>query len=224
MPGPIIDERTNATVAAGVLHLAPRGSDNLHWQTLEISREHHAQSKHQKPAVLWLTGLSGAGKSTIANRVEQKLASMHRHTFLLDGDNIRQGLNRDLGFTDADRAENMRRVGEVAKLMTDAGLIVITAFISPFRAERAMVRQMMRPGEFFEIFIDTPLERAEARDVKGLYKKARGGQLKNFTGIDSPYEPPESPELRIDTTTLTSDEAAEAIVGLLEHPSQPSGQ
>ncbi len=153
--------------------------------------------------MLWLTGLSGAGKSTIANLVEKKLARMNRHTFLLDGDNVRHGLNKDLGFTDADRVENIRRVGEVAKLMTDAGLIVITAFISPFRAERRMVRQMMRPGEFFEIFVDTPLAAAEARDVKGLYKKARAGQLKNFTGIDSPYEAPEAPELRIDTTKMT---------------------
>ena len=165
--------------------------------------------------MLWLTGLSGAGKSTIANLVEKKLARMNRHTFLLDGDNVRHGLNKDLGFTDADRVENIRRVGEVAKLMTDAGLIVITAFISPFRAERKMVRQMMRPGEFFEIFIDTPLAAAEARDVKGLYKKARAGQLKNFTGIDSPYEAPEAPELRIDTTKMTPEEAADAIVAML---------
>jgi bifunctional enzyme CysN/CysC len=220
----LIDKLTNATVAAGMIHFALRRSDNVHWQTLEISREHHAQSKHQKPAVLWLTGLSGAGKSTIANLVEKKLAGMNRHTFLLDGDNVRHGLNKDLGFTDADRVENIRRVGEVAKLMTDAGLIVITAFISPFRAERSMVRQMLRPGEFFEIFIDTPLAQAEARDVKGLYKKARGGQLKNFTGIDSPYEPPESPELRIDTTTMGLDEAAEAILGLLDQQTQASGQ
>jgi bifunctional enzyme CysN/CysC len=165
--------------------------------------------------VLWLTGVSGAGKSMIANLVEKKLASLQRHTFLLDGDNIRHGLNKDLGFTDADRVENIRRVAEVTKLLTDAGLIVIAAFISPFRAERSMVRNMVRPGEFFEIFIDTPLEVAEARDVKGLYKKARSGQLKNFTGIDSPYEPPEHPELRIDTTKLSPDQAADAIVGLL---------
>jgi bifunctional enzyme CysN/CysC len=165
--------------------------------------------------VLWLTGLSGAGKSTIANLVEKKLARMNRHTFLLDGDNVRHGLNRDLGFTDADRVENIRRVGEVAKLMTDAGLIVVTAFISPFRAEREMVRQMMQPGEFFEIHVDTPLAEAEARDVKGLYKKARSGQLKNFTGIDSPYEAPEAPELRIDTTRMTPEEAADLIIAQL---------
>jgi bifunctional enzyme CysN/CysC len=207
-----------------VQRMCAAGSDNVHWQTLEISREHHAQLKHQKPAVLWLTGLSGAGKSTIANRVEKLLAGMNRHTFLLDGDNIRHGLNKDLGFTDADRIENMRRVGEVAKLMTDAGLIVITAFISPFRAERSLVRQMMRPGEFFEIFIDTPIEQAEARDVKGLYKKAREGQLKNFTGIDSPYEPPESPELRIDTSALSLDDAAAAIVALLDQRAPLGGQ
>jgi bifunctional enzyme CysN/CysC len=208
----LIDKMTNATVAAGMIHFALRRADNVHWQATDITREHHASLKNQKPAVLWLTGLSGAGKSTIANLIEKKLARMNRHTFLLDGDNVRHGLNRDLGFTEADRIENIRRVGEVAKLMTDAGLIVVTAFISPFRAERDMVRQMMRPGEFFEIFIDTPLAAAEARDVKGLYKKARSGQLKNFTGIDSPYEPPPSPEIRIDTSTMTAEEAAEAIV------------
>jgi bifunctional enzyme CysN/CysC len=162
--------------------------------------------------VLWFTGLSGAGKSTIANLVEKKLHFLGRHTFLLDGDNVRHGLNKDLGFTDADRVENIRRVGEVARLMTDAGLIVITAFISPFRAERKMVREMMAPGEFVEIFIDTPLAEAERRDVKGLYKKARAGELKHFTGIDSPYEPPEAPELRIDTTALTPEQAADLIV------------
>jgi bifunctional enzyme CysN/CysC len=206
---------TNATVAAGMIHFALRRAQNVHWQATDLGREHHANVKNQKPAVLWLTGLSGAGKSTIANLVERKLARMNRHTFLLDGDNVRHGLNKDLGFTDADRVENIRRVGEVAKLMTDAGLIVVTAFISPFRAERDMVRQMMRAGEFFEVFIDTPLAAAEARDVKGLYKKARAGQLKNFTGIDSPYEPPEAPELHIDTTKMDPDEAAEAIVAKL---------
>jgi bifunctional enzyme CysN/CysC len=185
------------------------------WQVLEISREHHAALKNQKPAVLWLTGLSGAGKSMLANLVEKKLASMKRHTFLLDGDNIRHGLNKDLDFSDADRIENIRRVAEVVKLMTDAGLIVITAFISPFRAEREMVRQLMYPGEFFEIFVDTPLEQAEARDVKGLYKKAREGQITNFTGIDSPYEIPESPELRLDMTKLSPEQATDAIVALL---------
>jgi bifunctional enzyme CysN/CysC len=208
----LIDKITNATVAAGMLHFALRRSQNVHWQAMELSREHHAALKHQKPAVLWFTGLSGAGKSTIAQLVEKKLARMNRHTVLLDGDNIRHGLNRDLGFTDADRVENIRRVGEVARLMTDAGLIVLTAFISPFRAERDMVRQMMAPGEFLEVFVDTPLGDAERRDVKGLYAKARAGQLKNFTGIDSPYEPPEHPEIRIDTTKLAPDQAAELIV------------
>jgi bifunctional enzyme CysN/CysC len=162
--------------------------------------------------VLWFTGLSGAGKSTIANLVEKKLVRMNRHTFLLDGDNIRHGLNKDLGFTDADRVENIRRVGELARLMTDAGLIVITAFISPFRAEREMVRGMMLAGEFIEVHIDTPLEVAEARDVKGLYRKARAGQLQHFTGIDSPYEAPDNPEIRIDTTSITPEQAADEIV------------
>ncbi|MDD2795700.1 sulfate adenylyltransferase subunit CysN [Acidocella sp.] len=208
----LIDKITNATVAAGMLHFALRRSQNVHWQALDVSRETHAVLKNQKPAVLWFTGLSGAGKSTIANLVEKKLVRMNRHTFLLDGDNVRHGLNKDLGFTDADRIENIRRVGEVAKLMTDAGLIVITAFISPFRAERQMVREMMAPGEFIEIHIDTPLADAEARDVKGLYKKARSGALKNFTGIDSPYEPPHTPEIRIDTAKLTPGQAADLII------------
>ena len=208
----IIDRATNATVAAGMINFALRRSQNIHLQAVDTSREAHARLKNQVPAVLWLTGLSGAGKSTIANLVEKQLHRMNRHTFLLDGDNVRHGLNKDLGFTDADRIENIRRVGEVAKLMTDAGLIVITAFISPFRAERDMVRAMMAPGEFWEIHIDTPLAEAEARDVKGLYKKARAGQLKNFTGIDSPYEPPQSPEIRIDTTAMSAEDAARLIV------------
>ena len=211
----LIDKITNATVAAGMLHFSLRRAQNVHWQATDIGREHHAELKNQRPAVLWLTGLSGAGKSTIANLVEKKLARMNRHTFLLDGDNVRHGLNKDLGFTDADRVENIRRVGEVAKLMTDAGLIVITAFISPFRAERDMVRQMMAPGEFVEVHIDTSLAEAERRDVKGLYAKARAGQLKNFTGIDSPYEAPEDPEIRIDTAAMTPDEAADAIIARL---------
>jgi bifunctional enzyme CysN/CysC len=198
-----------------MLHFALRRSQNVHWQPVDVSREHHAALKNQKPAVLWFTGLSGAGKSTIANLVEKKLARMNRHSFLLDGDNVRHGLNKDLGFTDADRVENIRRVGEVAKLMTDAGLIVITAFISPFRSEREMVRQMIGAGEFFEIFIDTPLADAEARDVKGLYKKARAGQLQNFTGISSSYEPPVDPEIRIDTTKMSAEEAADLIVAQL---------
>jgi bifunctional enzyme CysN/CysC len=208
----LIDKLTNATVACGMLHFALRRSLNIHRQHLDVSRETHAAIKGQKPAVLWFTGLSGAGKSTIANLVEKKLAARGRHTFLLDGDNIRHGLNRDLGFTEADRIENIRRVGEVARLMADAGLIVLTAFISPFRAERHMVRRMVAEGEFFEIFVDTPLAEAEKRDVKGLYAKARSGELKNFTGIDSPYEPPEHAEIHVDTTAMTADEAADLIV------------
>ena len=211
----LIDKLTNATVAAGMLNFSLRRAQNIHRQAVEIGREAHAALKNQKPAVLWLTGLSGAGKSTIANIVEQKLARMNRHTFLLDGDNVRHGINKDLGFTEADRIENIRRVGEVARLMADAGLIVITAFISPFRADRQMVRDLLPDGEFFEVFIDTPLAEAEARDVKGLYKKARAGELKNFTGIDSPYEAPEQPEIHIDTVRLTAEEAADLIVARL---------
>jgi bifunctional enzyme CysN/CysC len=208
----LIDKLTNATVACGMIHFALRRSLNIHRQHLDVSRETHATIKGQKPAVLWFTGLSGAGKSTIANLVEKKLAARGRHTFLLDGDNIRHGLNRDLGFTEADRIENIRRVGEVARLMADAGLIVLTAFISPFRAERHMVRRMMQDGEFVEVFVDTPLSEAEKRDTKGLYAKARAGELKNFTGIDSPYEAPENAEIVIDTTEMSADEAANLIV------------
>ncbi|MDP9423533.1 MAG: sulfate adenylyltransferase subunit CysN [Pseudomonadota bacterium] len=211
----LIDKLTNATVAAGMLHFALRRAGNVHWQALDVSRETHARLKGQKPAVLWFTGLSGAGKSTIANLVEKKLVAQGRHTFLLDGDNVRHGLNKDLGFTETDRIENIRRIGEVARLMADAGLIVLTAFISPFRAEREMVRKMLPEGEFIEIFVDTPLAEAEARDVKGLYAKARAGELPNFTGIDSPYEPPESPELRIDTTAMSAEAAAEQVVDRL---------
>ncbi len=208
----LIDKLSNATVACGMLHFALRRAENIHRQHLDVSRETHAQLKGQKPAVLWFTGLSGAGKSTIANLVEKKLAKRGRHTFLLDGDNVRHGLNRDLGFTEADRIENIRRVGEVARLMADAGLIVLTAFISPFRAERRMVRDMMSEGEFIEIHVDTPLAEAEKRDVKGLYAKARAGELPNFTGIDSPYEEPENPEMRIDTTAMSAEQAADRIV------------
>ncbi|MCC2603695.1 sulfate adenylyltransferase subunit CysN [Sphingopyxis yananensis] len=211
----LIDKISNATVAAGMLHFSLRRAQNVHWQATDVTREFHANIKNQRPSVLWFTGLSGAGKSTIANLVEKKLARMNRHTFLLDGDNVRHGLNRDLGFTDADRVENIRRVGEVAKLMTDAGLIVITAFISPFRSERDMVRQMMEAGEFIEVHIDTSLAAAEARDVKGLYKKARQGELSNFTGIDSPYEVPENPEIHIDTSIMSAEEAADAIIARL---------
>ena len=211
----LIDKLTNATVAAGMIHFALRRAQNIHWQHADISREVHATQKGQKAAVIWLTGLSGAGKSTIANLVEKKLVARGRHTFLLDGDNVRHGLNKDLGFTEADRIENIRRVGEVARLMSDAGLIVITAFISPFRAEREMVRAMMAGGEFIEIFVDVPLAVAEGRDPKGLYAKARAGELANFTGIDSPYEAPEKPDLHIDTTKMSAEEAADAIVATL---------
>jgi bifunctional enzyme CysN/CysC len=208
----LIDKFTNATVAAGMIAFNLRRADNVHWQPVSITRNDHADMKNQRPKVLWFTGLSGSGKSTIANEVEKQLFLMNRHTFLLDGDNVRHGLNRDLGFTEADRIENIRRVGEVARLMADAGLIVLTAFISPFRAEREIVRKMLPEGEFVEIFVDTPLEVAEARDVKGLYRKAREGKLKNFTGIDSPYEPPENPEIRVNTVDMTPEEAARHII------------
>ncbi|MEQ8410552.1 MAG: sulfate adenylyltransferase subunit CysN [Erythrobacter sp.] len=208
----LIDKFTNATVGAGMIEYSLRRADNVHWQPTTITRADHAAMKNQVPRVLWFTGLSGSGKSTIANEVEKRLAVMNRHTFLLDGDNVRHGLNRDLGFTENDRIENIRRIGEVAKLMADAGLIVLTAFISPFRAERRMVRDMLAQGEFIEIFVDTPLEVAEQRDVKGLYKKARSGELKNFTGIDSPYEPPENPEITVNTVEMTPAEAAQHIV------------
>ena len=208
----LIDKLTNATVAAGMINFSLRRAQNVHWQALDVSREAHAAMKHQQPAVLWFTGFSGSGKSTIANLVEKRLHALGHHTFLLDGDNVRHGLNKDLGFTETDRIENIRRVGEVTKLMSDAGLIVLTAFISPFAAERDMVRAMLPPGEFIEIFVDTPLAEAERRDVKGLYKKARAGTLKNFTGIDSPYEVPLRPELRVDTTSESPEAAAERIV------------
>jgi bifunctional enzyme CysN/CysC len=211
----LIDKISNATVAAGMLHFALRRSSNVHWQPLDIDRDAHARLKHQRPRLLWFTGLSGAGKSSIANLVQKKLYALGKHSFLLDGDNIRHGLNKDLGFTDVDRVENIRRIGEVAKLMTDAGLIVLTAFISPFRAERRMVREMSQPGEFVEIYVETPLEVAEQRDAKGLYKKARAGQLMNFTGIDSPYEPPEHPEIRVNTVATSAEEAAEEIVAYI---------
>ena len=211
----LIDKLTNATVAAGMIHFALRRAINIHRQHLDVSREVHARIKGQQPAVLWFTGLSGAGKSTIANLVEKKLVARGKHTFLLDGDNVRHGLNRDLGFTETDRIENIRRVGEVARLMADAGLIVLTAFISPFRAEREMVRAMLGEDEFIEIYVDTPLAEAEKRDAKGLYAKARAGELANFTGIDSPYEPPEAPEIHIDTLKLSAEQAADLIVEAL---------
>jgi bifunctional enzyme CysN/CysC len=208
----LVDKLTNATIAAGMLHFALRRARDVHWQSVDVTRAAHAQQKGQEPKVLWFTGLSGSGKSTIANLVEKKLYALGRHSYLLDGDNVRHGLNKDLGFTDADRIENIRRVGEVAKLMTDAGLIVLTAFISPFRAERDMIRAMLPEGDFVEIFVDTPLEVAEARDIKGLYKKARAGEIRNFTGISSPYERPEQPDIRVDTTRETPEAAAERIV------------
>ena len=212
----LIDKISNRTVAAGMVHFSLRRAHNIHWQAVDVDRAAHAELKGQRPKVLWFTGLSGSGKSTIANALEKKLHAMGRHTYLLDGDNVRHGLNKDLGFTDADRIENIRRVGEVAKLMSDAGLIVLTAFISPFRAERDMVRNMMPDGDFVEIYVDTPLDVAEQRDVKGLYKKARAGALKNFTGIDSPYEAPEAPELTLNTVALSAEEAADKILDYLD--------
>ena len=211
----LIDRITNTTVGAGLLHFALRRSDNVHWQALDVNKQARAELNGQRPGVVWFTGLSGAGKSTIANLLEKQLLGLGRHTYLLDGDNVRHGLNKDLGFTEADRVENIRRVAEVAHLMADAGLIVLVSFISPFRAERRMARMLMEDGEFFEVFVDAPLAVAETRDPKGLYKKARRGELKNFTGVDSPYEAPENPELRIDTTSQTPEEAAAIILDRL---------
>ena len=211
----LIDRISNATLGCGMIRFALRRSHNIHWQALEVDKARRAALLGQAPKVLWFTGLSGAGKSTIANLVERRLHALGRATYILDGDNVRHGLNRDLGFTDADRVENIRRVAEVARLMADAGLIVLVSFISPFRAERRMAREMMAEGEFVEVFIDTPLAEAERRDVKGLYKKARAGDLKHFTGISSPYEAPEQPEVRIDTTRVTPEAAAESIVQTL---------
>jgi bifunctional enzyme CysN/CysC len=211
----LIDRMTNATVGAGMITYALRRSHNIHWQALDVTRAARAEAKRQKPAVLWFTGLSGAGKSTIANILEKKLHAEGRHTYVLDGDNVRHGLNRDLGFTDADRVENIRRVAEVARLMADAGLIVIVSFISPFRAEREMARKLMPEGEFLEVFVDTPLAVAETRDVKGLYRKARAGELKHFTGIDSPYEAPDAPEIHLQTGIAAPEESADAILAEL---------
>jgi len=211
----LIDRLTNATVAAGMLHFALRRSQNIHVQHVDVDKAARSRLNNQKSCVLWFTGLSGAGKSTIANLVEKKLHALGHRTYLLDGDNVRHGLNKDLGFTDFDRVENIRRVAEVAKLMVDAGLIVITAFISPFKAERRMARALMQDGEFIEIHADVPLATAEERDVKGLYKKARRGELKNFTGIDSRYEEPEAPELKLTTDRVSPEEAANQVVALL---------
>ncbi len=212
----IIDKISNATVGAGMIDFGLRRASNVHWQAVDVDKTARAEQKRQKPVVLWFTGLSASGKSTIANLVEKKLHALGKHTYLLDGDNVRHGLNRDLGFVDADRVENIRRVGEVSKLMIDAGLIVLTAFISPFRAERRMVRDMMEAHEFIEVFVDTPLEICEKRDPKGLYKKARSGEIKNFTGYDSPYEQPERADLHLHTAEITADEAADAVIAKIE--------
>ncbi len=208
----LIDRLTNNTIGAGLIHFALRRSQNIHWQALDVNKDVRAAQKNQAPCILWFTGLSGAGKSTIANLVEKKLYALGCHTYMLDGDNVRHGLNKDLGFTDADRVENIRRVAEVSRLMVDSGLIVLVSFISPFRSERRMARELVAEGEFLEVFVDTSLAEAEKRDPKGLYKKARAGQIKNFTGIDSPYEAPETPEIHIDTGKLSAEDAAEEIV------------
>ncbi len=212
----MIDKITNVTVAAGMVDFGLRRATNVHWQAVDVDKSVRAKQKRQKPVVLWFTGLSASGKSTIANLVEKKLHSLGKHTYLLDGDNVRHGLNKDLGFVDADRVENIRRVGEVSKLMVDAGLIVLTAFISPFRAERRMVRDMMEEHEFLEVFVDTPLELCEQRDPKGLYKKARRGEIKNFTGFDSPYEQPERADIHLHTADMTAEEAADAVINAIE--------
>jgi len=211
----LIDRVTNNTVGAGMLHFALRRSDNIHMQAVDVDKNIRSQLKTQKACVLWFTGLSGSGKSTIANLVEKKLAALNKHTYLLDGDNVRHGLNKDLGFTDADRVENIRRIGEVSSLMVDSGLIVLTAFISPFRSERQLARNLVADDEFLEVFIETPLALAEERDPKGLYKKARRGELKNFTGIDSPYEAPENAEILLNTATMSAEQAAERVISEL---------
>lgn len=211
----LIDRMTNDTVGLGLVDFALRRASNIHWQAMDVDRSALAEQKGQKPAVLWFTGLSGSGKSTIANALQKLLFAQGKHTFTLDGDNVRHGLNRDLGFTDADRVENIRRVANVARLMSDAGLITLVSFISPFRSERQMARNLMADGEFIEVYVDTPLSVAEDRDVKGLYKKARAGEIKNFTGIDSPYEPPQAAELRIDTVNNSPEEAAEVILDFM---------
>ena len=213
----LIDRMTNNTVGMGMINFPLRRAANIHWQNLDINKAANAEQKGQNPAVLWFTGLSGSGKSTIANEVQRRLYATGRHSFILDGDNVRHGLNRDLGFTDADRVENIRRVAEASKLMVEAGLITLVSFISPFRAERELARNLMEEGEFIEIFVNTPLSVAETRDPKGLYKKARAGNLKNFTGIDSPYEAPENPEIEINTAEMSVEDAAERVInGLIE--------
>jgi bifunctional enzyme CysN/CysC len=212
----LIDRLTFATVGAGMVDFALRRASNIHWQALELGKLQRAMLKHQTPRCIWFTGLSGSGKSTVANMLEKRLHADGRHTYMLDGDNVRHGLNRDLGFSEADRVENLRRVGEVAKLMVDAGLIVLVSFISPFRADRQTARELFEPGEFIEVHVDTPLAECERRDVKGLYAKARRGELKNFTGIDSPYEPPVAAELVIDTSKDNPEACALQVLKLIE--------
>ncbi|MBU1689517.1 MAG: adenylyl-sulfate kinase, partial [Gammaproteobacteria bacterium] len=214
----LIDRVSNRIVGMGLLHFALRRAQNIHMQHVDVDKIARAVSKQQKPCMLWFTGLSGSGKSTIANLVEKRLHAMGCHTYLLDGDNVRHGLNKDLGFTEVDRVENIRRVAEVGKLMVDAGLIVLAAFISPFRSERRLARELLEEGEFVEIFVDVSLSIAEQRDPKGLYRKARSGQLKNFTGIDSPYETPQAPEIHLDTVSMTPDQAAELVVATIHSP------
>ena len=212
----MIDRMTNNTVGMGLLNFALRRASNIHWEAMDIDKSARAALKGQRPVILWFTGLSGAGKSTIANLVESQLHARGHHTIILDGDNVRHGLNRDLGFTEADRVENVRRVSEVSKLMVDAGLITLSSFISPFKSERKMARDRVEDGEFCEIFVDTSLEVAESRDAKGLYKKARAGEIKNFTGIDSPYEAPEKPEIHLHMDDLSAEEAAAQVIAWLE--------
>ncbi len=211
----LIDRLTNTTVGAGMIAHSLRRSDNIHWQAVDVNDEARSLLKGHRPQIVWFTGLSGSGKSTIANELERRLYTLGCHTYLLDGDNVRHGLGRDLGFTEADRVENIRRVTEVARLMADAGLIVLASFISPFRAERDAARELIGTDRFCEVFVDTPIEVAEERDPKGLYRKARRGELANFTGVDSPYETPTSPDVRIDTTELTPEHAADRIVEVL---------
>ena len=212
----LIDRFTNQTVGAGMISFGLRRASNIHHHAMDVTKADRAQLKAQKPAILWFTGLSGAGKSTVANIVERKLATAGHHTYSLDGDNVRHGLNRDLGFTDEDRVENIRRIGEVGKLFVEAGLLVTCSFISPFRSERRMVRELVEEGEFIEVFVDTPLEVCMQRDPKGLYKKAQAGEIKNFTGFDSPYEEPETPEIRVDTTSISAEEAADQVIAKLK--------
>ena len=211
----LIDRITNGTVAMGMIDHGLRRAENIHWQAQTVDKDARSRLKRQKPAVLWFTGLSGSGKSTIANLVEQRLYLRENHTVILDGDNVRHGLNRDLGFTDSDRVENIRRIGETSKLMAEAGLISIVSFISPFRAERQMVRSLLEPGEFVEVFVDASLELCASRDPKGLYKKAQAGEIKNFTGFDSPYEAPENPEITIDSANVSAEQAADQIMEYL---------